>query len=52
MKKGEKMFIKNISQEERLKVLIRLLKNNETLETACSKSSVKVEDAKKFLAKS
>ncbi|UFH58414.1 hypothetical protein [Sulfurovum mangrovi] len=44
------MSIKNISYERRLEVLIRLLNNHESLETACSKSAVKIEDAKKFLA--
>jgi hypothetical protein len=46
------MSINKISQEKRLEVLIRLLKNNESLETACSKSAVKIEVAKKFLAAS
>ena len=46
------MSIKNISQEKRLEVLVRLLKNDESFETACSKSAVKVEDAKRFLAAS
>ncbi|MBD3791575.1 MAG: hypothetical protein IE918_05395 [Campylobacterales bacterium] len=44
------MSIKNISKETRVKVLIRLLKNNESFEDACSKSALSIKEAKQFLA--
>lgn len=48
---SENIFVKHISQETRLKVLIRLLKNNEIFDIACSKSGLAIKDAKKLLAK-
>jgi hypothetical protein len=41
----------NISEYTRLKVLIRLLKNDELFDIACSKSGLALNDAKKLLAK-
>jgi hypothetical protein len=44
------MSIKNIKQSQRLKVLLRLLDNNEKIETASSKAGLNVETAKKLLS--
>ena len=44
------MSINNITKEEKLEVLIRLLKSNESFETACSKSGLNKTDAKNLLA--
>jgi len=41
--------IKNIPTRTRLKVLIRLLHNNERFDIACSKSGLAINDAKKLL---
>jgi len=49
-KKGEKMSINNIPKEKKLEVLIRLLKSNESFDTACSKSGLNKSDAKNLLA--
>ncbi len=43
------MSIIDIKQTEKVKVLLRLLDNNENIETACSKSGLNVEVTKKFL---
>ena len=43
------MSINNLSKINRLKVLIRLLKNNESFDIACSKSGLAINDAKKLL---
>jgi hypothetical protein len=48
--KGENMSIKNIKRNEKLKVLIRLIKSNETFEDACSKSGLSKTDANTLLA--
>ncbi|MEY3089873.1 MAG: hypothetical protein RL113_189 [Pseudomonadota bacterium] len=48
---SDNVFVNNISRETRLKVLIRLLKNNELFDIACSKSGLEFNDAKKLLAK-
>ena len=48
---SENIFVNNISKETKLKVLIRLLKNNELFDIACSKSGLTSNDAKKLLAK-
>ena len=47
--KGKYMSIQNIKQTEKLKVLLRLLDNNEKIETACSKAGLKIEATKQFL---
>ena len=44
------MSILNITKEEKLEVLIRLLKSNESFEIACSKSGLSSSDAKNLLA--
>lgn len=44
------MSIKNITQNEKLKVLIRLIKSNENFEDACSKSGLGKTCAKTLLA--
>jgi len=44
------MSVNNISKDDRLKVLVRLLKSNESFETACSKSAISQTEAKKLLA--
>ena len=44
------MSILNITKEEKLEVLIRLLKSNESFENACSKSGLKTTDTKNLLA--
>ncbi|MDD5405864.1 MAG: hypothetical protein PHE73_02850 [Sulfurovaceae bacterium] len=43
------MSIQNIPIKTRLKVLIRLLRNNELFDVACSKSGLATNDAKKLL---
>ena len=43
------MSIKNVKQTQRVKVLLRLLDNNENIEIACSKAGLNVEVTKKFL---
>ena len=43
------MSIKNIKQTEKVKVLLRLLDNNENIETACSKAGLNVAVTKTFL---
>jgi len=48
---SENIFVNNISKETKLKVLIRLLKNNELFDIACSKSGLAFNDAKMLLAK-
>ena len=45
------ILVNHISKETRLKVLIRLLKNNELFDTACSKSGLAIKEANKLLAK-
>lgn len=44
------MSIINITQTEKVKVLLRLLDNNETIETACSKAGLNVKLTKAFLS--
>ena len=44
------MSIKNIKQTEKVKVLLRLLDNQENVKTACSKAGLNVELTKKFLS--
>ncbi len=44
------MSIRNIKQTEKVKVLLRLLDNQENIETACSKAGLNVEVTKKFLS--
>lgn len=48
---GENMSITNISEHARLKVLIRLLNNNEQFNIACSKSGLSINVGKKLLNK-
>jgi len=43
------MSVNNISKDTRLKVLIRLLKDNEQFNIACSKSGLSINVAKKLL---
>jgi len=43
------MSIIDIKQTEKVKVLLRLLDNNENIETACSKAGLNVEVTKTFL---
>ena len=43
------MSIKDIKQTEKVKVLLRLLDNQEDVETACSKAGLNVEVTKTFL---
>jgi len=43
------MSIIDIKQTEKVKVLLRLLDNDETIETACSKAGLNVAETKKFL---
>ncbi|MDY0194959.1 MAG: hypothetical protein RBR33_02730 [Sulfurovaceae bacterium] len=43
------MSIHNISIKTRLKVLVRLLRNNELFDVACSKSGLAINDAKRLL---
>jgi hypothetical protein len=45
------MSVNNISKDTRLKVLLRLLKDNEQFHIACSKSGLSINIAKKFLDK-
>ena len=45
------MSINNISEHTRLKVLIRLLNNNEQFNIACSKSGLSINVVKKLLDK-
>jgi len=45
------MSIRNIPKNEKLEVLIRLLKSNENFENACSKSGLCPKIAKNLLAK-
>ena len=44
------MSILNITQEKKVEVLLRLLKSNESFETACSKSGLHKSEAKNLLA--
>ncbi len=44
------MSIRNIKQTEKVKVLLRLLDNQENIETACSKAGLNIEVTKKFLS--
>ena len=43
------MSIIDIKQTEKVKVLLRLLDNDEAIETACSKAGLNIEVTKKFL---
>jgi len=43
------MSIIDIKQTEKVKVLLRLLENDENIETACSKAGLNVEVTKTFL---
>jgi len=43
------MSIIDIKQTEKVKVLLRLLDNNENIETACSKAGLNLEGTKAFL---
>lgn len=45
------MSINNIPKDTRLKVLIRLLKDNEHFNIACSKSGLSINVAQQFLDK-
>ncbi|MFT5836476.1 MAG: hypothetical protein ACI9RG_001383 [Sulfurimonas sp.] len=44
------MPIKNVNQNQRVKVLLRLLDNHENIEIASSKAGLNVEVAKKYLS--
>ena len=44
------MSIRNIKQTEKVKVLLRLLDNQENIEIACSKAGLNAEVTKKFLS--
>ena len=44
------MSINNITNKKKLEVLIRLLKSNESFDTACSKAGLHKSDAKNLLA--
>ena len=44
------MSIRNIKQTQKVKVLLRLLENHESIETACSKAGLNIEVTKKFLS--
>jgi len=44
------MSITNINQTQKVKVLLRLLENDENIEVACSKAGLNVEVTKKFLS--
>lgn len=44
------MSIINIKQTDKVKVLLRLLDNQENIETACSKSGLDVKTTKRFLS--
>jgi len=44
------MSIIDIKQTEKVKVLFRLLDNQENIETACSKAGLNVEVTKKFFS--
>jgi len=44
------MSISNITKDEKLEVLIRLLKSNENFDNACSKSGLSTTAAKQLLA--
>ncbi len=43
------MSTKNVKQTEKVKVLLRLLDNDEDIEIACSKAGLNIEVTKKFL---
>ena len=43
------MSIIDVKQTEKVKVLLRLLENDENIEIACSKAGLNVEVTKKFL---
>ena len=43
------MSIKDVKQTEKVKVLLRLLENDENIEIACSKAGLNVEETRKFL---
>jgi len=43
------MSIRNVKQTEKVRVLLRLLDNNENIETACSKAGLNIEVTKTFL---
>jgi len=43
------MSIIDIKQTEKVKVLLRLLENDEDVATACSKAGLKIEETKTFL---
>lgn len=44
------MSTRNVKQTQKVKVLLRLLDNDENIEVACSKAGLNVETTKKFLA--
>ncbi len=44
------MSIRNIQQTEKIKVLLRLLDNQENIEIACSKAGLNIELTKKLLS--
>ncbi len=44
------MSIINIKPTEKVKVLLRLLDNNENIEIACSKAGLNIESTKEFLS--
>jgi hypothetical protein len=43
------MSIRNIKQTQKIKVLLRLLENDECIETACSKAGLNISETKKYL---
>ncbi|MBT3280102.1 MAG: hypothetical protein HOF69_03170 [Campylobacteraceae bacterium] len=44
------MSIINIKQTEKVKVLLRLLDNQENIEVACSKAGLDIQSTKEFLS--
>ncbi len=44
------MSTRNIKQTQKVKVLLRLLENQENIEIACSKAGLNIESTKKFLS--
>ncbi|MDA3908699.1 MAG: hypothetical protein PF437_06385 [Sulfurimonas sp.] len=44
------MLTRKITQTQRVKVLLRLIDNQENIETASSKAGLNIEAAKKFLS--
>ena len=44
------MSIRNIKQTEKVKVLLRLLENDENIEIACSKAGLNIKATKELLS--